>query len=158
MEVCRDKMKGLYDAKNIVSYILYRYGTMDRKITNLRLHKILYYSQISYFREHGAALIEDDFYAWRQGPVIPSIYEYFKKYMCAEIDPEDKQVLDWWKYLQKDTIYVLDDLIYSTFNMDDWELVQKSKETIPWEYTYVPHEPRIITKENIFNYGEMNVP
>lgn len=157
MEVLRDKMKGLYDAKNIVSFVLYRYGTMGRKITNLRLHKILYYSQISYFREHGVALIEDDFYAWRQGPVIPSIYEYFKKYVCREIDSEDAKIIDWFAFLHKDAMDVLDDLICYTFYMDDWELVQKSKETIPWEYAYIPHEPRIITKENIFDYGEMNV-
>lgn len=48
-------------------------------ISNLKLQKVLYFLWKRYYWKTGAYLFEDDhFFAWKFGPVIPSVYyEYF---------------------------------------------------------------------------------
>ena len=55
-------------------------------ISNLKLQKLLYYSQGLYLAyKDGQPLFEERIYAWKHGPVVPEIYHKFKAYGSAPI-------------------------------------------------------------------------
>lgn len=48
-------------------------------LTNLKLQKVLYFTWMQYFRDHGIRLFDDrQFEAWKYGPVVSDVYyEYW---------------------------------------------------------------------------------
>ena len=56
---------------DVTAFILNRTGT----ITTMKLHKLAYYAQAAHIVAHnGAPLFPEDFYAWRGGPVAPTLF------------------------------------------------------------------------------------
>ena len=67
----------------------------------LKLQKLLYYSQAYFLAVHNKPLFNDDFEAWVDGPVIPSVYGCFKEesrfsgiLRSAEVIKEEELELD----------------------------------------------------------------
>jgi len=58
-------------------------------ISNLKLQKLLYYLQGYWLVIFNKPLFEEDIEAWMYGPVVPSVYEYFKGYGSRAIMPDD---------------------------------------------------------------------
>ena len=55
----------------VAAFILNHTGT----ITTMKLHKLAYYAQAAHIVAHGGApLFPEDFYAWRGGPVAPTLF------------------------------------------------------------------------------------
>ena len=50
------------------------------KVSNLKIQKILYISHLTYLGITGEPLVEENFHAWRFGPVVPSLFHKFKKF------------------------------------------------------------------------------
>lgn len=51
-----------------------------RSFSNLQIQKLLYLAQMFHLGEYGTPMFDDDFEAWKLGPVIPSIYRRAKIY------------------------------------------------------------------------------
>lgn len=51
-----------------------------RSFSNLQIQKLLYLGQMFHMGEHGVPMFDDDFEAWKLGPVIPSVYRRAKIY------------------------------------------------------------------------------
>lgn len=49
-------------------------------LTNLQIQKILYLAQMFHLGETGSPIFNDDFQAWKLGPVVPSVYGKAKIY------------------------------------------------------------------------------
>jgi uncharacterized phage-associated protein len=49
-------------------------------LTNLRLQKLVYYAQAWHLALYNAPLFDEKFQAWVHGPVVPSLYQRFKRY------------------------------------------------------------------------------
>lgn len=49
-------------------------------VTPMQLEKLLYFAQGWHLAKFGTPLFEDDFKAWKYGPVIPDIYHKYKVY------------------------------------------------------------------------------
>jgi uncharacterized phage-associated protein len=47
-------------------------------LTNMKLQKLLYFAQGFYLIDHPDVLIDENIEAWKFGPVIPSVYHFFK--------------------------------------------------------------------------------
>ena len=79
-------------------------------LTPMKLQKLMFLAQSWYLKNHEARLIDDTFYRWGYGPVIPSIYYEFKSYggnqiktfardstgenVNQELEPFDEQFID----------------------------------------------------------------
>ena len=50
------------------------------KISNLKIHKILYFADVSFVGQTSCRLIDEDFEAWDYGPVLPSLYHHCKAF------------------------------------------------------------------------------
>jgi len=74
-------MKALTVADIIVTY----FDTKGDLITNKKLQKLLYYVEAWNLVYH-KSLIDDDFEAWVNGAVVPSVYREFKKFGYSAIE------------------------------------------------------------------------
>lgn len=60
--------------------------TKSDEITQMKLHKLLYYSQGWYLAVVGKPLLNETITAWKYGPVVPSLYYDLKKFGARPID------------------------------------------------------------------------
>jgi uncharacterized phage-associated protein len=58
----------------------------SEEITQMKLHKLLYYAQGWYLAVTGRPLLNETITAWKYGPVVPSLYYYLKKFGARPID------------------------------------------------------------------------
>lgn len=57
-------------------------------ITNLKLQKLLYYAQGWHLGLYGAPLFREPLQAWIRGPVVPVVYDEFKRFGSKPIQLE----------------------------------------------------------------------
>jgi len=65
-------------ALNVANNILQRAFADDINVTPMKLQKLIYCIYKEYLKKTGYSLFEEDFEAWKYGPVIPSVYQMFK--------------------------------------------------------------------------------
>ena len=88
-------------AEDIAFYFVERSsGLPENDLTNLKLQKMLYYAQAEYMKaNNGQVLFEDKIEAWKHGPVVPSVYNLFNKYIrfsaWALVDETHKEGSPW---------------------------------------------------------------
>ena len=75
--------KALDIARKILSRVDVEHGDT---ISNLKLQKLLYYVQGFHLASFGRALFEEDMIAWTYGPVVPEVYDAYKKYRHRDIN------------------------------------------------------------------------
>lgn len=113
-----------YDAKHIAKYILIKASEDEsyKNITNLKLQKILFYTQAWYLANYGEAVFSDEIHAWEYGPVVPSVYHEYKKFKrdpiqldfndldISNIDTDTKLYLDniWEAYKHYSGLQLVD--------------------------------------------------
>ena len=69
-----------YTAFHIANYFLWRAWKEGVEITTLKLIKLVYIAYGWNFAITGKKLFDEGIFAWKYGPVIPSIYHYFKRF------------------------------------------------------------------------------
>jgi len=61
-------------ALDVARYILTKCNKDGQPISNLQFQKMLYYIQYEFLTNYRKPLFDDDFEAWKFGPVIPVVY------------------------------------------------------------------------------------
>ena len=75
-----------FDARAVANLILDEATRKSRRISNLSLQKLLYFSHGLYLIRHNCPLVTGYFEAWKLGPVHPTVYESFKSAADQIID------------------------------------------------------------------------
>lgn len=76
-----DEVKGVQmKTDHISDFLLCESRERGEVLTNLKLQKLLYYSQAWHLVRKDQALFKEDFQAWVHGPVLPSQYKRFKAF------------------------------------------------------------------------------
>jgi len=115
----------MHSIHNIASYILNKY---KGEITPMKLQKLLFYVKV-WTLVSGKKMIKssDAFYAWKHGPVNPSIYHKYKEYKNNPIQDtpsytplsnEEKEVVDF--ILDSYGFYNAITLSKATHSEDPW--------------------------------------
>ena len=73
-------MSDIISPKSLADFLLASCRERGEVLTNLKLQKLLYYSQAWFLALHDKELFAEDFQAWVHGPVLPSQYHRFKDY------------------------------------------------------------------------------
>lgn len=70
-----------YSVKDVARYIVQTSIENGNPVSNLKLQKMLYYAWVGFYKESGHRyLFKDSLYAWKYGPVVPEVYEEYKRY------------------------------------------------------------------------------
>lgn len=82
----------MYDVFDISDYIINRESNLGRGVSNLKIHKLLYYVQGFHYVIRNELLFNDDFEAWTVGPIIPIVYDRYKVYGYSDIEYCDREL------------------------------------------------------------------
>ena len=74
-------------AGQVAEYMIGFLSEHGDPVTNLKLQKLLYYSQGWYLALYGVPLFEEGIEAWVHGPVVPAVYGYYKPCTWKAIPP-----------------------------------------------------------------------
>ncbi|PKP61136.1 hypothetical protein CVT91_03840 [Candidatus Atribacteria bacterium HGW-Atribacteria-1] len=76
-------MVSVFDVTKLIIYLANKYGDL---ITNLRLQKLLYYTQVWHLVNFNKEpLFDDEIKAWNFGPVVEEVYHKFKNFRHTPI-------------------------------------------------------------------------
>lgn len=64
----------MYSVNNVADYTIRYCLSRNRPISNLKLQKLLYFIWIDFYKRTKKYLFDEEFHAWKFGPVIPEIY------------------------------------------------------------------------------------
>jgi uncharacterized phage-associated protein len=96
----------------------------DAEMTNMKLQKLLYYTQSLYLALYNEPLFEEEIQAWRYGPVCPPAYCYYSQYEGNQLPiPSDSNFSDIssdikdlfeevWSYFGVHNAYLLSDMTH----------------------------------------------
>lgn len=97
-------------------------------ISNLKLQKLCYYAQGFHLALYGTRLFPDKIEAWTHGPVIPELYQAYKKYGDGAIPIPDKFDIS----IDSKTQELLNE-VYSVYGQySAWKLRNMTHEETPW--------------------------
>lgn len=155
-----------YKVMDIARFIINYSNEKKYLISNLKLQKLLYFVQAYYLGltdKHNPCFSED-FQAWDFGPVMPKVYQTFKKYGASNIPEINEYITEASNIFDKkkvkyniDTIDITDRFnilkivdAFSSYSSTD--LVKITQKQSPWINAYVPYENKKISKESIKDF------
>ena len=81
----------MVDVISIASYISERYmKEYGEKIDEMKLHKLLYFTQRECLIQKGKPMFPESFSAWKYGPVVVSIRQLYKSDMLHDAPSDDE--------------------------------------------------------------------
>lgn len=133
------------DVKEVAKYIINRLP-----VDNLKLQKLLYYSQAVYLVLHdGSPLFNDDIEAWIYGPVIRSIYKAYKKHGIDIIKQNQEELIS----LTSDEIEAIDFALEYYGKFTGPELINRTHQEAPWKSNFdSANNHKVIPNSDIYNY------
>jgi uncharacterized phage-associated protein len=112
---------------NVAGYFIRFANKTGSFLNNLKLQKLVYYAQAWHLALHDTPLFPEDFEAWVHGPVIPELYQEYKKFggqrILKDADPK----------LPKNVEDFLDEVAKKYFACDAYELEQMTHAEDPWK-------------------------
>lgn len=120
-------------------------------ITNLKLQKLLYYAQAYYMvNNNGEKLFDDDIQAWEYGPVVPAVYQQYKKYNSFPIDY--KKVKGKGCRFTANQLEYLNDFASEYFRYSATELVTRTHIEQPWQSAASKGRNSAINTKEMYEY------
>jgi len=126
-------MKGVDVAKNIINYCI----SINKPITNLHLQKTLYFLDVYHLVNYNKRLLDENFKAWKMGPVIEGVYYKFSHFGANPIVIAQEITVE----LPKENRGYLFGYIDKIANMNTWDLVEISHKTSPWVKSFDKNNP-----------------
>lgn len=122
-----------YKVEDIANKILSKAATSDsgELISNMKLQKLLYYMQGFHLAFFGTPLFDEDIEAWMYGPVVPSVYEKYKRWGNVGLNPDTDVIIN----LDSDEENLFDEVykIYSEYSAIG--LMHLTHQETPWRTT-----------------------
>lgn len=165
----------MYNASDIATWFIYKTNSERKEkqltkddfdvyegISHLKLQKLLYFAQGVTLSSTEHALFNDRIMAWEHGPVIPNVYEIYRKYGKKDIPTastnEKNRIVS---QIENDTeIARLLNFVYDNFAIyTAWQLRDMTHEDgAPWDVTVKEHGLNSeISQDLIRNYFNENV-
>ncbi|NEP14829.1 MAG: DUF4065 domain-containing protein [Symploca sp. SIO2C1] len=107
---------------------------MEAEMTNMKVQKLLYYSQSLHLALYDEPLFEEEIQAWRYGPVCPRAYRYYSEFEAEQLPVPDQKLLlqiphdqktlleEVWEYFGGYHAYLLSDMTHVEF---PWKKARK---------------------------------
>jgi uncharacterized phage-associated protein len=136
-------------AKEVAEYIISYFSNIvtnpiEGDLTNLKLQKLLYYTQVLSLKRTGELLFNDKMEAWDYGPVVPEIYHQYKSFGRDVLDTDSPNLM--FKPLDKKMI--IDDVIKDKGRFTGIALMEMTHQENPWKLAR-SSDDKIITQDLI---------
>ncbi len=115
-------------ANQIADFLLCLAREHGDYLTNLKLQKLVYYSQAWHLAVFDEPLFDDDIQAWIHGPVVSHLYGRFKHCGFRPIDDETGRVPE----LRKDSANLVREVFQKYGRFSALDLEQMTHEELPW--------------------------
>ena len=110
----------------IASYIFHRYEKeYGVRICEMKLHKLLYFTQRESIIQKNEPMFSEQFLAWRYGPVMVPIRSLFAKNQLNSLPSDD---------FIKDNISIFDSVFEQYAPKDAWSLSRLSHGELSWQH------------------------
>lgn len=158
-------MDGQITYRDIADYFIAFSNETQSLITNLKLQKLVYYAQAWNLAIYKEELFPDEFEAWIHGPVIPALYNDYKKFAWTPIVREDlntKVFLEMKCNFSPEITDVLNNVIGEYFEMDAYALEKSTHLEKPWieaRKGFASDDPctNCISKESMIDFYSLYV-
>lgn len=106
-------------------------------VTNLKLQKLLYYAQGHHLGAHGAPLFAEPIQAWSHGPVVPVVYQAYKRFENAPVKSVDDE-FSWMEFTDDDMEFL--STVWNTYGRySAWQLRNMTHSEMPWMKHFSPN-------------------
>jgi len=144
----------------VADYFISLSNETGNLISNLKLQKLVYYTQAWHLGIYGEALFQADFEAWVHGPVIPELYREYRQFGWKPIIREDlgeDYIREFRAKLTSNELEVLNDVIDEYFGMTAFALEEQTHKEDPWLITRrgLPDDApcdRVINNQHMIDY------
>ncbi len=65
---------------------------IEAQMTNMKIQKLLYYSQSLHLALYGEPLFDEEIQAWRYGPVCPPAYRFYSEFEAKQLPIPTKEI------------------------------------------------------------------
>lgn len=120
----------IYDVSN---YFLSLAQQEKVRLTNLRMQKLLYYSQGFHLALHDKPLFDDEVEAWDFGPVLPRIYFSYQNLVEQSLKAFNAQEKD---ILSSAIVKLMRAVFHQYGSYEVWSLLDKKYTETPWSDAY----------------------
>lgn len=124
-----------YDAVNVAAYIICHCNDSQLPINNLRLQKILYFTQAEFLAERGNACFLNDIEVWSTGPVVPDVYRMYCKFGSAHLYASERERAR-CKYISAEDIKIIKAVTNECNKFSTQYLIELSKHQLPLPLIY----------------------
>ncbi|MDR0759573.1 MAG: DUF4065 domain-containing protein [Treponema sp.] len=131
-----------------------KYIIKSLPVDNLKLQKLLYYSQATHLVLHDKEpLFSEAIEAWDYGPVVPPVYREYKSYGFDTLPPADEPV-----DLSLKEIRAVDMTLSCFGELSGPALINQTHFEDPWKNVYRPGRPSaVITLDSMYNFFRENL-
>ncbi|MBW4503449.1 MAG: DUF4065 domain-containing protein [Scytonema hyalinum WJT4-NPBG1] len=126
----------MIDCLNAARYFIIRAyeDGIEAQMTNMKVQKLLYYSQSLHLALYNQPLFEEEIQAWRYGPVCPPAYRFYSEFEANQLPIPSKEFLlqipvpkkelleEVWEYFGGYHAYLLSDMTHVEF---PWKKARK---------------------------------
>ena len=137
----------MVNALDVARYLLTLVNEEEGDLmSNLKLQKLLYYTQGYYLAMYGKPLFPDEIQAWSYGPVVPNVYHEYKRHGRSAIPVPKDADLSMFSSTECDLI----NGIYRDYGQYEASvLMHLTHEELPWQST---QRNDVITHNLLKNY------
>lgn len=149
-----------YDPQQAARSLIERAAMKGLRLSNLTLQKLLYIAHGALLAIHHRPLVNEQFAAWRYGPVLENLYHDLKVYGADNITPGDRYIQHWGRIPDQDieAISMIDSVLDHFGRWSGASLIQWShKPDGPWHEVYSGFVSGTIPDEKIGQYFKNNV-
>jgi uncharacterized phage-associated protein len=118
----------LIPAKTIADYLLANVQEHGDYLTNLKLQKLLYYTQAWHLALHNKPLFPEEIQARAQGPTVPEVYKHFEKFKYAPITTTVTK-----PSIPRQAAKLIDEVLEKYACLSGWDLEIMTQQENPWK-------------------------
>ncbi len=119
-------------ANTVADYFLAFANECEELITNLKLSKLVYYTQAWHLALFNEPIFEEEIEAWVHGPVLPVVYDTYNHFKWTPIIRYDLNLEEIKRQFSAKQQELLDDIIEVYFPKTAYELERMTRDEDPW--------------------------
>jgi uncharacterized phage-associated protein len=138
----------MIDCLNVARYFImkaYADG-VEAQMTNMKVQKLLYYSQSLYLALNNEPLFDEEIQAWRYGPVCPPAYRFYSEFEAQQLPVPGE---DFWQQIPDAIKKLLEEVWESFGGYHAYLLSDMTHVEFPWKKARKDLPPQASSKEPI---------